>query len=296
MKTVISGMPIPYPRNRPIPLFPPRNQPQLLNRICHRLLLNMLETEVYWEFTEIEDFLTQNQHICNAVLQELRSREPIINIRPIDAKREKNSVCGHPIPISMRPYYRRVNVSGDGNCWYHAISMCLYGHQNYVALIRFATLIELTRRWDDYFKRFVLQHEGNNADLLKCFLSVGTMSDDWEILQEKFTDDYNKESTYAEDYAELATSIAINREILMYSDGLLANVVKPSAESRSPIIVRLDELHFEAYIPLHRKTIIIRPEQILGLKNMRTGQTMFPLGGETDIIPRIEEMQIDDSQ
>ena len=121
---------------------------------CKRLLTQirgMLENTPVQEYeTRLLEFIETNREFCEQVLTVLRGAEPLSTDAILQYQLTN---CVYPIPPHMHPYYRLRNVSKDGDCFYHAMSVCLFGDQQFSYCFRFAAILMMATNYK-YYLRF----------------------------------------------------------------------------------------------------------------------------------------------
>ena len=249
---------------------------------CRRLLSEMLNNRVYADDNgvQVRAFLDQHHRdFCDEVLATLRAAEPLT----IDDVREPSEIepdiPEQPVPESMWADFRVVDVPGDGSCYYHACSLALFGHTEFMPVFRFATIVAMVRN-SGYFTQF---SDRMGDGMLKTLLGVGTLGTSNENLTKGL---YQKRGlqfpngfSYADNISELGTSVAINRPVCIYFTEGNNILVSPSAalEAEVPVCVRLGGQHFKAVIPIVSDAHRVRGDYRGVLMNLATHQPQYPL-------------------
>ena len=102
---------------------------------------------------------------------------------------------------NQQQYYEPVITTADGNCFYHAISLQLFGHENHSTRLRLANVYVLNQ-YESYFRDICLK---------TC------TSYTYEQLLEQTA----KDTKWANEINVLAMTIVIDRPILLWSHNRL---------------------------------------------------------------------------
>ena len=247
---------------------------------CRRLLREMIERRVYQNDNGIRlnQYLEQHQEFIAEVLNDLRQREPLTTgeiTRP--ALR-----CVYPVPEEMNADFGRYDPARDGNCWYRAISLSLYGNEQQLAVIRFAAVAMIASHYEWFT---IYDHGMGDGDLRRTTLSIGTISGTEGLLDQHYPEIVSMRPTsenpnawgyqrgvftYAAEQAQLATALAINRPIHMYIDPY--NTTATTANNnRRPVFAMLRNEHFQAIIPRFMEATAVIPTGHMGIYDQNTG-------------------------
>jgi hypothetical protein len=108
------------------------------------------------------------------------------------------------MPDSMQGSHTPIRITGNGNCFYNAISMALFGSEEYYPIIRFATVYALVTS-KEYFDNYFDVIDGT---LLKRILSARTDSlKEIEFYRQKYSENEQLYS-WANIETEIGTCIA----------------------------------------------------------------------------------------
>lgn len=98
--------------------------------------------------------------------------------------------------------YSEVTITGDGNCFYHCLSMHIeHDENNY-----------------NYQRQLIYKYVKKNQILLKEFFEHfdGETEQDFENRYNSFIDDINRDGNFAGDFEISAASLILNKEIIIY--------------------------------------------------------------------------------
>jgi hypothetical protein len=234
---------------------------------CERLLNQMIDRRLYTKDCKLlEEFLEEHREFCDQILNAIQFQAPIENTDELRSEFTEIIQPGPPVPEEMWENFHLQNNSGLGDCFYHAISVALYGTPALMPLFRFATIIAIVRH-RVYFERFCAS---NSANFLKNLLSVGTFGPREHITRMaygmSFYDGKNKivldeGFSYAHECAQLALSVAILRPIDIYYDGGPNTRATPREDMRplTPISLQLAHSHFQTLVPRTVEPIRVIP-------------------------------------
>ena len=150
--------------------------------------------------------------------------------------------------------YEALHTSGDGNCLYNSISICLFGDDRYNWRLRLACLLVVFEQ-EEYF-RSILKRTQPSIDV--NFKPINTF--------QKFIIKIASNKTWGDDLVQIALSMVINRPIVYISTAFINNTVNSPyrislASSKqlkiSPIHIVLNESHYTALAPINNKINVL---------------------------------------
>lgn len=135
--------------------------------------------------------------------------------------------------------YELIVTTGDGSCFYHAVSLSLFGNESHSHYIRACHLFCLIE-YEDYFRYIFYKFGIGNGESFEDFLCKHTHNSQW-----------------ANELNQLAVAIMINRPIhiitFLMHNGIMwpYNIISPN----QPLFIVLDQNHFSAFIPIDQNSI-----------------------------------------
>ena len=212
-----------------------------LSALC-RLYLRQLE-KVYKEdnAVSVRNWMTENRQFCDQVFTCLRSRPPLTSDKithniPRAIFNERMKTYPHSMdfmPNEMRPRFEIIRAKPDGNCWYNAVSISLFGTEEFHPIVRLSTILVMAL-YPFYYQSFSRTFSFGGS-LKKLFLTAG------------------KDEEWAFPPTQNATSIAIDRPLIVYKSEGFNVWVRPTENvefcSKTPICLGLRGDHFNLLCP-----------------------------------------------
>ena len=250
---------------------------------CEQLLRQLLTKRIYTEdMDQLVIFRRENSEIVDRVLNVLSEREPmIVNQITVRPRRFINDV----IPEVMQNSYRIYDIIGDGNCFYSAISLALFGSPKFMSVMRFATVMAMVD-YRYYFQTFAersAERPDTDPGILRELIAAGTPTQHISAAAkiyphpERYTHWFDRKGnqissrfTWAHEIHQVALVAAMKRPVHIYTDytgdgAVRATIVAGSASDdhrrRKPVCVQLKASHFESVIPMSLNAV---PEECAG--------------------------------
>lgn len=101
---------------------------------CEYVLDQIAEDDMWLDLSSVGRLLASNLGLVNDLLVLLRTSNPLCVCR---------GGTSPLLPTALTDNYALRNVSGDGNCFYNALSMITFGHQKFQSMFRMTALVTL---------------------------------------------------------------------------------------------------------------------------------------------------------
>ena len=266
---------------------------EVMRNTCHQILAEIRRMLGNTAETEFENMLIEvidnNQYFCESVLKELRQAEPLTTDAFLQHQLKSCVTRSQSIPTNMHPYYQLVDVSRDGDCFYHDVSVHLFGDESMSIVVRFGALVMIANNYKYYNE---LTGYTDNANMRWHLKNTATPTE------------------WASSLQMLAVSEAIHRQIITHSPGNNNGPTRPRGPptksmvtpshlenmvDRKLIRVLLEDAHFQSIIP--RPVIVPEPPYegyIIGLPGRTpNARTITPINSLPEDYPRRTFANID---
>ncbi|CAF5091927.1 unnamed protein product, partial [Rotaria sp. Silwood1] len=174
-----------------------------------------------------------NKFYCNENIDKVLSQMKAMKLSNLFAVTEQLASIGFQI----------VNILGDGNCFFRAISHQLYRHEHDHLNIRSATI------------NYLIENMNNFAPFV----------DDMDSTIENYIERMSRNGTYADHLAISATAVILNKNIIIHEIGKTPLLIPGSdfIDHQVHVCYYPDLLHYDSIVCVNNESAFLSAEQIL---------------------------------
>lgn len=236
-----------------------------LKTLANTILENLLCENSYNSFEEASNIIISHKNEIEKMISLLRKATvQMYDIYKHDVEYGVESVI-HP---AFKQIFQAIAVNGNGDCFYLAVSICLFGNHSFVDLIRLCTIYYFLKYWTDLENISArIQMQQSMINILR---GIG-ISNRLFLEASQYYKDMKYTDIWANSLSIFSCSIALGRPIYIYTDmrltsggfrneacspqelsdnflGGFLQLAHDSFSSRTPVRVLLHNNHYSAIL------------------------------------------------